>query len=117
VVCSYRTLSLHQTKHDYDDKKTSSKVADPAAAIRDIDVHKLPLTDVFNRFSTSPTQGLEDTAVQRRAELGKNIIPPPPTQYYKKVLNYIFGGFNFLMWVAFIVTIVSPCQAKEIDTP
>ena len=27
-------------------------------------------------------------------------------RYWKKILNYIFGGFNFLMWIAFIVTIV-----------
>jgi sodium/potassium-transporting ATPase subunit alpha len=68
-------------------------------------VHRIPLNEVYNRFATSPTQGLETAAVA--AKLGRNVISPPPTQYYKKVLNYIFGGFNFLMWVAFIVTIVS----------
>ncbi len=34
------------------------------------------------------------------------MISAPPTQYWKKALNYVFGGFNFLMWIAFIVTVV-----------
>jgi sodium/potassium-transporting ATPase subunit alpha len=65
--------------------------------------------------------------VERKSKEGKNVISPPPTQYYltiddiwpnslikliyrywKKALNYVFGGFNFLMWIAFIVTIVCP---------
>ena len=35
------------------------------------------------------------------------MISPPKTQYGKKILNYVFGGFNFLMWIAFILTLVS----------
>jgi sodium/potassium-transporting ATPase subunit alpha len=77
-------------------------------AIRQIDAHTLPVDLVYQRFSTSPTLGLESPAVARLTQtFGKNIISPPKTQYWKKVLNYIFGGFNFLMWIAFIVTIVS----------
>jgi sodium/potassium-transporting ATPase subunit alpha len=88
------------------DASTSVGKADPASVIRQIDVHLLPTNEVFTRFSTSPTVGLETAAVQRRARRGKNTITPPPTQYWKKGLNYVFGGFNFLMWIAFIVTIV-----------
>lgn len=52
--------------------------------------------------------GLESAAFQRRAKTGgKNVISPPKTQYGKKILNYVFGGFNFLMWIAFILTLVS----------
>jgi sodium/potassium-transporting ATPase subunit alpha len=78
----------------------------PASGIRAIDVHLLPKDNVFLRFSTSPSLGLEAAAVERRGKTGKNVISPPPTQYWKKALNYVFGGFNFLMWIAFIVTIV-----------
>jgi hypothetical protein len=67
--CSYRTLSLHQTKHSYDEKVVVAKgTTDPAHAIRQIDVHRIPLNEVYNRFSTSPTQGLETAAVQRAAK-------------------------------------------------
>jgi sodium/potassium-transporting ATPase subunit alpha len=107
IPSSYRTLSLHQTIHDDGQQKVAVQAAsDPATAIRQIDAHKIPVNEVYTRFSTSPALGLERAAVQRLAKLGKNVISPPPTQYYKKVLNYVFGGFNFLMWIAFIVTIV-----------
>jgi len=63
---------------------------------------------VYHRYSTSPTLGLESPAVERLTKtFGKNVISPPKTIYWKKVLNYVFGGFNFLMWIAFIVTILS----------
>jgi sodium/potassium-transporting ATPase subunit alpha len=80
--------------------------ASGADAVRQIDVHRIPLEEVYTRFSTSPTVGLEAAAIQRKNKDGKNVISSPPTQYWKKALNYIFGGFNFLMWIAFIVTVV-----------
>ena len=99
----YRTLSIH-----VEDKKPAKSNLDPATAIRQIDTHTLAVDEVFTRFSTSPTLGLENSAVTRlQKAYGKNVISPPKTQYWKKILNYIFGGFNFLMWIAFIVTIVS----------
>jgi sodium/potassium-transporting ATPase subunit alpha len=95
-------LSIHV------EEKSSKASPDKADAIRQIDVHTIPVDLVYQRFSTSPTLGLESPAVARLTEtFGKNVISPPKTQYWKKVLNYIFGGFNFLMWIAFIVTIVS----------
>ena len=98
----YRTLSIHI------EEKSSEATPDKADAIRQIDVHTIPVDLVYQRFSTSPTLGLETPAVARLTQaFGKNVISPPKTQYWKKVLNYVFGGFNFLMWIAFIVTIVS----------
>ena len=89
-------------------KASAAKSADPASAIRQIDVHRISVDDVYTRFSTSPVVGLEGDAVQRRIKDGKNVISAPPTQYWKKALNYIFGGFNFLMWIAFILSLVRP---------
>jgi sodium/potassium-transporting ATPase subunit alpha len=107
VQVSYRTLSMHVETTEQKGAAASKRAADPASAIRQIDIHLVPKHDVFTRFSTSPTLGLETDVLQRRAKAGKNVISPPPTQYWKKALNYVFGGFNFLMWIAFIVTILS----------
>ncbi|KAI0777815.1 calcium ATPase transmembrane domain M-containing protein [Trametes elegans] len=104
----YRTLSLHvDSLVEGKQKRGEAKAGDPASAIRQIDVHRLSVEEVYTRFSTSPTLGLEGDALLRRSKAGKNVITPPPTQYWKKALNYVFGGFNFLMWIAFIVTILS----------
>ncbi|KDQ61520.1 hypothetical protein JAAARDRAFT_30968 [Jaapia argillacea MUCL 33604] len=119
VAIGYRTLSIHvDTIHD-EKQPANNRAADPASAIRQIDVHLLTPDDVFARFSTSPTVGLEYVAVQRRLKDGKNIISPPRTQHLKKGLNYVFGGFNFLMWIAFIVTILSyqPLGSLDGGTP
>ncbi|TFK84922.1 calcium ATPase transmembrane domain M-containing protein [Polyporus arcularius HHB13444] len=106
VQIQYRTLSIHvDSIVDQKQKQPGgSKTTDPASAIRQIDVHRLTVDEVYTRFSTSPTVGLENDAVQRRSKDGKNVISAPPTQYWKKALNYVFGGFNFLMWIAFILS-------------
>jgi sodium/potassium-transporting ATPase subunit alpha len=104
VRIGFRTLSLRA--ETIEEKKPSKRKVDPQSLINQIDIHLAPTNDVFTRFGTSPTLGLESTAVQRRSQDGKNTISKPPTKYWQKVLNYVFGGFNFLMWIAFIVTLV-----------
>jgi len=101
----YRTLSVRVEEKQT--RTTSKSPQDPADAIASIDVHSLSVDEVYTRYSSHPTVGLELAAVRRRERDGKNVISPPPTVYWKKLLNYIFGGFNFLMWIAFILTIVS----------
>ena len=105
---SYRTLSVRVEEKQLPAKPKAS--ADPADAIASIDVHLISPEEVYTRYSTHPVHGLEDAIVQRKIKDGKNVISPPPTQYWKKALNYIFGGFNFLMWIAFILTLVRVSQ-------
>ncbi|KAG2337802.1 calcium ATPase [Suillus weaverae] len=104
IQIAYRTLSGR-----VEEKQTPSAKSppDPADAIASIDAHLISVDEVYTRYSSHPTVGLELAAVRRRERDGKNIISPPPTVYWKKTLNYIFGGFNFLMWIAFILTILS----------
>ncbi|KAG2078536.1 calcium ATPase transmembrane domain M-containing protein [Suillus decipiens] len=105
VQIGYRTISIRVDEKDLPSKAKQS--TDPADAIASIDVHLISTEEVYTRYSSHPTVGLESAAVQRRSKDGKNVISPPPTQHWKKILNYIFGGFNFLMWIAFLVTILS----------
>ncbi|KAG2112551.1 uncharacterized protein F5147DRAFT_683354 [Suillus discolor] len=113
IQISYRTLSIRVEEKNLPSKAKQS--ADPADAIASIDVHLLATDEVYTRYSCHPTVGLEQAAVQRRSKDGRNVISPPPTQHWKKILNYIFGGFNFLMWIAFIVTILSYKPLGEPD--
>ncbi|KAJ7470026.1 calcium ATPase transmembrane domain M-containing protein [Mycena galericulata] len=102
ITIGFRTLSI-QTE----DKTLPKPIPEPAEAIRQIDAHIVDVSELWTRFSSHPTLGLDLKTVERKASDGKNVISPPRTQYWKKVLNYVFGGFNFLMWIAFIVTILS----------
>ncbi|KAJ7737652.1 calcium ATPase transmembrane domain M-containing protein [Mycena olivaceomarginata] len=99
---TFRTLSI-QTE----DKTLPKPIPEPAEAIRQIDAHIVDISELWTRYSCHPTLGLDLETVERKAPDGKNVISPPRTQYWKKVLNYVFGGFNFLMWIAFVVTILS----------
>ncbi|KAI6020626.1 calcium ATPase transmembrane domain M-containing protein [Pisolithus marmoratus] len=106
IQIGYRTLSIRVDERELPQKPKKSK--DPADAIAAIDVHLIPSDHVYTRYSCHPTVGLEAAAVQRKLKLdGRNIISSPPTKYWLKALNYVFGGFNFLMWIAFVVTILS----------
>jgi sodium/potassium-transporting ATPase subunit alpha len=102
---SYRTLSVRVEERQLPAKPKVSQ--DPADAIASIDVHLVTPEDVYTRYSTHPAHGLEMAAIQRKSKDARNVISPPQTQYLRKALNYVFGGFNFLMWIAFILTIVS----------
>ncbi|KAI0091380.1 calcium ATPase transmembrane domain M-containing protein [Irpex rosettiformis] len=104
VQIRYRTLSIQA---DHAGSAASKRDKDPADAIRNIDAHVLHPDEILTRYSTSLKVGLDDASVARRAKLGKNVISSPPTHYWKKAFNYVFGGFNFLMWIAFVVTILS----------
>ncbi|KIN98259.1 hypothetical protein M404DRAFT_968279 [Pisolithus tinctorius Marx 270] len=113
IQIGYRTLSIRVDERQLPQKPKKSK--DPTDAIAAIDVHLIPSNQVYNRYSCHPTVGLEAAAVQRKLKSdGKNIISSPPTKYWLKALNYVFGGFNFLMWIAFVVTI-SPTNHVQLS--
>ncbi|KAJ7134906.1 calcium ATPase transmembrane domain M-containing protein [Mycena epipterygia] len=102
ITIGFRTLSIQA-----EDKTLPKPIPEPAEVIRQIDAHLVDIAELWTRYSSHPTLGLDLNTVERKAADGRNVISPPRTQYWKKVLNYIFGGFNFLMWIAFIVTILS----------
>ncbi|TPX69591.1 hypothetical protein SpCBS45565_g02316 [Spizellomyces sp. 'palustris'] len=87
--------------------------------IREIKIHLNKPEDVFTRFSSHPEIGLDKAAVERKSAEGKNIISEPPKKHWKLILQYVFGGFNFLMWIALIVTVLSyqPLGSMDGATP
>ncbi|KAI9330674.1 calcium ATPase transmembrane domain M-containing protein [Zopfochytrium polystomum] len=115
IPIRYRTLSLNIDQRARATKKgaaadstaNGAAAADGGLRIGDIKHHLNRVEDVCTRFSTHPSLGLDAAAVSRKAADGKNKISPPPTKYLQKALGYVFGGFNFLMWIAFIVTVLS----------
>ncbi|KAJ1562114.1 hypothetical protein HK405_015740 [Cladochytrium tenue] len=108
IPIRYRTISLtvDQSLRTKKPKQAASGAAENLD-IGSIRYHLNRVEDVCTKFSTHPTLGLDSAAVTRKAADGKNKISPPPTRYLQKALTYIFGGFNFLMWIAFILTILS----------
>ncbi|EJD43828.1 calcium ATPase [Auricularia subglabra TFB-10046 SS5] len=72
-------------------EKGAQSPLDPSGALRSIKAHLLSPADICTL----------------KVGLGKNKISPPPTQYWRKAVSYVFGGFNSLMWLAFVLTVLS----------
>ena len=80
MISFFQKVSIHV-------EEKSKATPDKADAIRQIDVHTLPVDLVYQRFSTTPTLGLESPAVDRLTQtLGKNIISPQRQSIGRKFL-------------------------------
>jgi sodium/potassium-transporting ATPase subunit alpha len=126
VIAVYRTLTYEAgrstvsstAKRTWFDKIFGRK---PKVLVDDqIKVHMMSPERVFQAYSTHPTLGLEAPAVQRNKKTSKaNLLSPPPNDNFKKWMGYLFGGFNSLMWVAMILSILSyqPLGSLQGGTP
>ncbi|KAI8799653.1 calcium ATPase transmembrane domain M-containing protein [Cladochytrium replicatum] len=121
IPIRYRTLSFLFDEEITRRKKNLRKngiaeAAEDVEVVRNVKDHLLRKDDVYVKYSSHPTIGLEAPAVTRRLAEGKNLLTPAPSKartigqslkFVQKTVGYVFGGFNFLMWVALIVTILS----------
>lgn len=70
--------------------------------------HTISLNELYQRLSTSLSQGLEPIQVTRkRSQYGKNEHSRPPSQIFTKLLIYVFGGFGSLLIVAGVLCCVA----------
>ncbi|KAJ3180632.1 hypothetical protein HK101_009947 [Irineochytrium annulatum] len=117
IPVRYRTMSIN-----IDQAIRSGMAPRPSAEsdnLKRISVHLLKPAEVYTKLSTHHALGLEKLAVERRAKDGKNRITPPKTQYLSKTLGYLFGGLNFLMWIGFVLALLSyqPLGSMNGGTP
>ncbi|KAJ5376360.1 hypothetical protein N7509_013246 [Penicillium cosmopolitanum] len=60
--------------------------------------------DVLYRHFNSTIDGLSSAeAASRLARNGKNELPHVPTNYLKRLLKYVFGGFCSILWIGVII--------------
>ena len=58
-----------------------------------MDVHKVPLEDLYKRFGSSENGLKKDQAAANLAEYGPNALTPPPTTpEWVKFCQNLFGG-------------------------
>ncbi|KAF4573612.1 hypothetical protein EYR36_008130 [Pleurotus pulmonarius] len=102
----FRTLSIHVTntqegKHDVPSKKDITDISE-------LEWHTLSKEDLCVRCGVSDKVGLDVAMAARRlASNGRNVISPPPRNYIKMILGYIFGGFGSLLFVASIICFIA----------
>ena len=70
--------------------------------------HKLSFDELEKNLNTSLTQGLTDAkAKQLIIENGKNELDKPETHRIRKFLGYILGGFCWILWISFTISIIA----------
>jgi sodium/potassium-transporting ATPase subunit alpha len=68
----------------------------------------MPIERLQKHWQVSADQGLSNDEVQRRTQqYGKNIISPPPSQWFGKIFGYFFKGFGAILLVGSILVFIS----------
>ncbi|KAI9147486.1 Sodium/potassium-transporting ATPase subunit alpha [Paramyrothecium foliicola] len=121
VQIEYRTLSIHvsESRHQepdsFEDLKSVAK-KDNTDYFSNITYHELDKDIVCQQLNVAPKDGLSSNAAANRLQRdGKNTLPQPKTNYLKKILGYIFGGFCSVLWVGVIIFFI--CWRPLSDPP
>ncbi|KAI0041569.1 sodium-potassium ATPase [Auriscalpium vulgare] len=107
----FRTLSLQVEYNggpvDVEDRGKGAAVKGEAKALNSLDWHEIALGEALQRLSVSPQAGLDAAqAARRRALYGANQISPPPNRMFRKVSEWVFGGFGSLLLAGSIVCFI-----------
>ncbi|XP_018024191.1 sodium/potassium-transporting ATPase subunit alpha [Hyalella azteca] len=75
----------------------------------ELDEHKIPVEELYQRLQTNPDTGLSSAEARRRYERdGPNALTPPKkTPEWVKFCKNLFGGFALLLWVGAILCFVA----------
>lgn len=111
----FRTLSFgieDSKKRQFAEGDKRKTKTDPAklTEIRfsDIDYHKASVNELFQRFSSTPGSGLTTfQALQQLKAVGQNVPSPPPSQWFRKTINYLFGGFGAILFIAAVLVFIA----------
>ncbi|KAG0719288.1 Sodium/potassium-transporting ATPase subunit alpha [Chionoecetes opilio] len=75
----------------------------------ELDEHKVPIEELFQRLSVNPDTGLTSAEARRRLERdGPNALTPPKqTPEWVKFCKNLFGGFSLLLWIGAILCFIA----------
>lgn len=116
IQIEYRTLSINvaesraiETEESSGDLKAAAIKKDKADEdyFANLNYHELSTDQVVQQLNVSRNDGLSDNMVANRQQRdGRNTLPKPKTNYWKKVLGYVFGGFCSVLWVGVVIFFV-----------
>ncbi|KAF4470164.1 sodium potassium-transporting atpase subunit alpha [Fusarium albosuccineum] len=111
VQIEYRTLSIQVTEakqqdDEPEDAKDSKalKNKDDEDYFANLQYHELQVEQLCQQLNVSPGEGLSENAATIRLQRdGNNSFPHPKTNYIKRTLKYVFGGFCSVLWIGAII--------------
>lgn len=109
IQIEYRTLSINVAESKAvesasDNSKLASSDKKDDDYFAGLNYHQLTVDQICQQQNVLLSQGLsENAAALRIARDGKNTLPKPKTNYWKKLLGYVFGGFCSVLWIGVII--------------
>ncbi|EGX95017.1 Na/K ATPase alpha 1 subunit, putative [Cordyceps militaris CM01] len=117
IQIEYRTLSINVAEsRAIDTEETSADLKAAAAAtgvakdkadqdyFAQLTYHHLSTDQITQQLNVSRRDGLSASmAAHRQQRDGLNTLPRAKTNYWKKVLGYVFGGFCSVLWVGVVI--------------
>ncbi|OAA72196.1 ATPase, P-type, transmembrane domain protein [Cordyceps fumosorosea ARSEF 2679] len=115
IQIEYRTLSINVAESraveteqsSADDAKTAAGAKGDKADedyFANLSYHQLSTDQITQQLNVSRTEGLSASAAGHRQQReGRNTLPKAKTNYWKKVLGYVFGGFCSVLWVGVVI--------------
>jgi len=86
----------------------------------ELDVHKVTVDEIINRFKTDIEQGLTTSQAEKnQVQYGRNeLTPPPTTPEWVKFCQCLFSGFAMLLWLGAILCYIAyGIQASKYEEP
>lgn len=105
VQIQFRTLSIQVSEAKaIEEPSLSIENADDREYFSKLKFHKLDSDEVCHQLHVASNIGLSNDIVANRIKRdGANKIPKTPTNYFKKIFWYIFGGFCSVLWIGVII--------------
>ncbi|CEJ91885.1 Putative Cation-transporting ATPase pma1 [[Torrubiella] hemipterigena] len=122
IQIEYRTLSINVAESRAVDNTSSDDSKATLSNKKDDDYfgglnfHQLTVEQICQQQNVSKDEGLSVSGASARiARDGPNTLPKPKTNYWKKILSYVFGGFCSVLWVGVIIFFI--CWRPLSDPP
>ncbi|KAK2603599.1 hypothetical protein QQS21_004180 [Conoideocrella luteorostrata] len=120
IPIEYRTLSIQVAESRKVETEVSSDIKSDTKNdeeyFSNLTFHQLQVDQLCQQLNVSKDDGLSETAASNRLRRdGRNTLPKPKTNYMKKILMYLFGGFCSILWVGVIIFFI--CWKPLSDPP
>ncbi|KAI5467951.1 hypothetical protein BGZ63DRAFT_399485 [Mariannaea sp. PMI_226] len=105
VQIEYRTLSIQVTEAKQNEPEPEAlKNKSDEEYFSNLQYHELHVEQLCQQLNVSAESGLSENAAAVRLERdGNNSLPAPKTNYIKRILGYVFGGFCSILWVGAVI--------------
>lgn len=117
---SYRYAVTPGTDKKKKKKKKGKEDLDDLKQELEMDEHKIPIEELYDRLGTDPNSGLTpERAKEILLRDGPNeLTPPKTTPEWVKFCKQLFGGFSLLLWIGAILCFIAySIQASAYEDP